>query len=73
MPSLVRRGRLQIAVSTGGASPTLARGIKGELEGLFGPEWAGMVEELHAARAEGSPPAEELEGEVKRCLSRLRG
>jgi siroheme synthase-like protein len=73
VPSLVRRGRLQIAVSTGGASPTLARGIKGELEGLFGPEWAGIVEELHAARVEGSPPAEELEGEVKRCLSRLRG
>jgi precorrin-2 dehydrogenase/sirohydrochlorin ferrochelatase len=73
VPSLVRRGRLQIAVSTGGASPTLARGIKGELEGLFGPEWAGIVEELHAARLKGSTPAEELEGEVKRCLSRLRG
>jgi len=73
LPSTLRRGRLQVAVSTGGASPALARGIKGELEELFGPEWAGVVEELHAARRRGAPPSEELEGEVSRCLSRLRG
>jgi precorrin-2 dehydrogenase / sirohydrochlorin ferrochelatase len=73
VPSVLRRGRLQIAVSTGGASPTLARGIKGELEELFVPEWAGVVEELQAARLKGAPPGGELEGEVKRCLSRLRG
>jgi precorrin-2 dehydrogenase/sirohydrochlorin ferrochelatase len=73
LPSTLRRGRLQVAVSTGGASPTLARGIKGELEELFGPEWAGVVEELHAARLKGAPVGEELEGEVSRCLSRLRG
>lgn len=73
LPSVLRRGRLQVAVSTGGASPTLARGIKGELEEVFGPEWAGVVEELHAARRRGAPAGEELEGEVRRCLSRLRG
>jgi precorrin-2 dehydrogenase/sirohydrochlorin ferrochelatase len=73
LPSVMRRGRLQVAVSTGGASPTLARGIKGELEEVFGPEWAGVVEELHAARRRGAPAGEELEGEVSRCLSRLRG
>ena len=73
LPSTLRRGRLQVAVSTGGASPALARGIKGELEELFGPEWAGVVEELHAARRRGASPSEELEGEVSRCLSRLRG
>jgi precorrin-2 dehydrogenase/sirohydrochlorin ferrochelatase len=73
VPATLRRGRLQLAVSTGGASPTLARRIKGELEGLFGPEWAGVVEELRAARLRGEPPGEELEGEVSRCLSRLRG
>ncbi len=73
LPSTLRRGRLQVAVSTDGASPTLARGIKGELEELFGPEWAGVVERLHAARLRGAPAGEELEGEVSGCLSRLRG
>ena len=43
LPSVLRRGRLQVAVSTGGASPALARRIRGELEELFGPEWAGVV------------------------------
>jgi precorrin-2 dehydrogenase / sirohydrochlorin ferrochelatase len=73
LPSTLRRGRLQVAVSTGGASPALARGIKDELEESFGPEWAGLVEELHAARRRGASPGEELEEEVSRCLSRLRG
>jgi precorrin-2 dehydrogenase/sirohydrochlorin ferrochelatase len=73
LPSTLRRGRLQVAVSTGGASPALAREIKDELETIFGPEWAGVVERLHAARLRGTQPGEELEGEVSGCLSRLRG
>jgi precorrin-2 dehydrogenase / sirohydrochlorin ferrochelatase len=73
LPSVLRRGRLQVAVSTGGASPTLARRIKGELEETFGPEWAGIVEELYAARRSGVEPGDDLEGEVSRCLSRLSG
>jgi precorrin-2 dehydrogenase/sirohydrochlorin ferrochelatase len=73
LPSTLRRGRLQVAVSTGGASPTLARRIRGELEEAFGPEWAGIVEELDRARRDGQETGERLEGEVSRCLSRLRG
>ena len=72
VPSTLRRGGLQVAVSTGGASPTLAKRIREELEASFGPEWAGVVEELEAVRR-GGEPGEDLEGEVSRCLSRLRG
>ena len=73
VPSTLRRGGLQVAVSTGGASPTLARRIRNELEEVFGPEWAGVVEELEAVRRSGEVPDKDLEGEVSRCLSRLRG
>jgi len=73
VPSTLGRGLLQVAVSTGGASPTLARRIRGELEEAFGPEWAEVVEKLDAARRNGEAPGEDLEEEVGRCLSRLRG
>jgi precorrin-2 dehydrogenase / sirohydrochlorin ferrochelatase len=73
VPSTLRRGGLQVAISTGGASPTLASRIRNELETSFGQEWAAVVEELGAARRSGEPPDEDLEGEVSRCLSRLRG
>ena len=72
-PATLRRGGLQVAVSTGGASPTLARRIKEELEPAFAPEWAGIVEKFGVARKNGEAPEGELEGEVVRCLSRLRG
>ena len=73
LPSTLRRGRLQVAVSTGGASPTLARRIKDELEERFGPEWAGLVEQMNAERRGGASADVDLESEVSRCLSRLRG
>ena len=73
VPSTLRRGGLQVAVSTGGASPTLARRIRNELEASFGPEWAGVVGELETVRRGGGEPDEVLEGEVSRCWSRLRG
>ena len=73
LPSTLRRGRLQVAVSTGGASPTLARKIKDELEEVFGPEWAGIVEEFNRNRQTGERSDERLEGEVSRCLSRFSG
>jgi precorrin-2 dehydrogenase/sirohydrochlorin ferrochelatase len=73
VPSTLRRGGLQVAVSTGGASPTLAKRIRNELEEVFGPEWAGVVKELEVVRRSGEVPDEDLQGEVSRCLSRLRG
>src|SRR5215204_806117 len=73
LPSTLRRGRLQVAVSTGGASPTLAARIRRELEELFEAEWAGLVEELGRAREAGTKTGGELEEVVEGCLSRLRG
>jgi precorrin-2 dehydrogenase/sirohydrochlorin ferrochelatase len=48
--AVVRRGQLQLAISTGGQSPALAQRIRRELEAQFGPEYAGWVEELGQIR-----------------------
>ncbi len=40
VPSTVNRGDLCISISTGGASPALAKNIRKELEGVFGSEYA---------------------------------
>lgn len=39
VPAVLRRGRLAIAVSTGGASPALAARIRDRLAGMFSIEW----------------------------------
>jgi len=49
-PSVVRRGDLQIAVSTSGQSPSLAQKIRQQLERQFGPGYATWVAELGATR-----------------------
>jgi precorrin-2 dehydrogenase/sirohydrochlorin ferrochelatase len=51
-PAVLRRGPLQIAISTEGKSPLLARAIREELEARFGPEYARYVELLAEIRAE---------------------
>jgi len=51
LPSVLRRGELQIAVSTGGRSPALAREIRRGLEPVFGPEYAALVARAGAERA----------------------
>ena len=40
VPSIMERGDLQIAVSTGGSSPIVARQIRAELQSLYGQEMA---------------------------------
>jgi len=43
VPSLLRRGDVSIAVSTGGKSPALARRIRTELEQSLAPEYASLA------------------------------
>lgn len=50
VPSIVRQGALCIAISTGGKSPALAKKIRGQLEGAYGPEYADLLDLLGAYR-----------------------
>ena len=50
VPSSVRRGPLQIAISTGGAAPAAAQRIRRQLQEQFGPEWGAYVALLGAVR-----------------------
>jgi precorrin-2 dehydrogenase len=49
-PAVVRRGDLQIAVSTAGQSPSLAQKIRQQLEKQFGPGYTSWIAELGATR-----------------------
>jgi precorrin-2 dehydrogenase/sirohydrochlorin ferrochelatase len=50
LPSVVRRGDLQVTVSTGGRSPALATWLRRRLEGEIGPEYAVLLDLLAAER-----------------------
>jgi precorrin-2 dehydrogenase/sirohydrochlorin ferrochelatase len=49
-PAVVRRGDLQIAISTSGQSPSLAQKLRQQLEQQFGPGYAAWVAELGETR-----------------------
>jgi len=51
-PAIIARGDIQIAVSTGGASPALAQKIRDEIASLIGPEYADLLELLAEVRQE---------------------
>ena len=50
VPAIVERGSIQIAVSTGGKSPALARTLKEELQNMVGPEYAEVNDTLGSLR-----------------------
>jgi precorrin-2 dehydrogenase / sirohydrochlorin ferrochelatase len=70
VPAVVRRGRLILAVSTGGWSPGLARRLREWLQRRFGPEWDERLDVLGAARA-GWRADGLLPGEVSRRTREL--
>jgi precorrin-2 dehydrogenase / sirohydrochlorin ferrochelatase len=51
-PAIIAQGDLQIAISTGGASPALARFIREKLEPQFGPEYGVITDVLQKHRPE---------------------
>jgi len=50
VPAIVESGSIQIAVSTGGKSPALARTIREDLQRLIGPEYAEVNDLLGTLR-----------------------
>ena len=79
LPSVLRRGALTVAVSTGATSPALARMVREELEGYFGRDYE-VVAELAAEvreelRSRGIAPEYEkwrqaLSGELRQWVAR---
>jgi precorrin-2 dehydrogenase / sirohydrochlorin ferrochelatase len=49
-PAVVRRGALQVAISTAGKSPALAQRLRREFEAQLAPVYAGWIEELGKLR-----------------------
>lgn len=52
LPAILRRGGLTVAVSTGGASPALARAVRDELERLVPESYALLLEVVAGVRAQ---------------------
>jgi len=59
VPSVVERGQLQVAISTGGAAPMLARHLREQLEAQIDDSWAALTEllALYRQRIRGRFPA----------------
>jgi precorrin-2 dehydrogenase / sirohydrochlorin ferrochelatase len=70
-PSVVRRGDLVFAIATGGGSPALARALRIELAGSFGPEWAEIVRVLREVRDETLPELPDLRERARRWRASL--
>jgi precorrin-2 dehydrogenase/sirohydrochlorin ferrochelatase len=71
LPAVVRRGEVNLAISTGGASPTLARRLREQLETQVGPEYgdlAGLMAELRPEIMLQLPPGEARQAAAQRLL-----
>jgi precorrin-2 dehydrogenase len=71
-PAVVRRGTLQIAISTSGESPALAQRLRKKLEKQFAPEYAPWVKRLGTSRRKlnaGSDDANEKKSKLHSMAS----
>jgi precorrin-2 dehydrogenase / sirohydrochlorin ferrochelatase len=67
VPSVVRRGGLQIAVSTGGASPEAAHRVRRRIAGEIGEEWGlyvALLAEVRQLASERAAAGEDVPGDV---------
>ena len=74
VPATLRRGEMSISISTGGASPALARRLREKLEKEFGEEWGELTSAIAEVRrlvVEKVPDASRR-GEILRDLAHER-
>jgi len=79
LPSVLRRGHLTVAVSTGGAAPALARSVRERLEPRLGPEVALLADitadvrrelRAHGHVADGARWHRALDAPLRRLVAR---
>ena len=70
-PAIVRRGELVLAISTGGASPALAKKLRMLLAAEFGEEWSEVLAVLREVRKETMPRLSDLGERAARWAAAL--
>ena len=65
VPAIIETGSIQIAISTGGKSPALARTLKEDLQRTIGPEYAEVNDALGSLR-DGAKAAPSLPTDIDR-------
>lgn len=71
LPATLKRGKLQISVATGGASPMLAAHIRNELQDMYDASYEQYVDFLYTVKMslkQSALPTEEKRALLRRCL-----
>jgi uroporphyrin-III C-methyltransferase/precorrin-2 dehydrogenase/sirohydrochlorin ferrochelatase len=70
-PAVLRRGELVLAISTGGASPALAKQLRLRLSTMFGEEWSEILSVLRSVREETMPALPDFTARAARWAEAL--